>query len=47
MLDDLNDMAERTGCLIIGVKHINKKPDLTSDQKISGASAFVDCRDLG
>lgn len=40
-LDELNAIGLDNDCLIIGIKHVNKKIDLDADQRVSGATAYV------
>ena len=41
ILDRLHGLGVRHTCLFNGIKHLNKKPDLASDQRIAGAGGFV------
>ncbi len=41
LLQPLVDMADRTGAAIVGIMHLNKKPDLEAIQRVGGAMAFV------
>ncbi len=41
LLQPLADMATRTGTAILGIMHLNKKPDLEKIQRVGGAMAFV------
>jgi len=40
-LGPLSELAERRGVAMVGILHLNKKPDLASVHRISGASAFT------
>ncbi|MGZ9189181.1 MAG: AAA family ATPase [Nitrospira sp.] len=41
ILDGLHEMGKRLGCLIILIKHLNKKGDLGALERIANASAYV------
>ena len=41
ILDQLNYIGVKRDCLIIGIKHPNKKNDLDDDQRCSGAASFI------
>jgi len=41
LLQPLADIAARTEAAIVGIMHLNKKPDLEKIQRVGGAMAFV------
>jgi AAA domain len=47
LLDALNRIGEHNRCLILGVKHLNKKPDLSDGDRIGNAGAFVNSARTG
>lgn len=41
VLNPVKDVAESTGCALVGVMHLNKKEELSAIHRIAGAMAFV------
>jgi hypothetical protein len=47
VLDKLHLLGESNNCLINGIKHINKKPDLTAAERVGGGGAFTNSARCG